>query len=165
MKIAAGIGLVILFFVIIARASITSHFYPSPETILTVALSPSDRLDIYFDQTVALKNIAIPSFDAHSLRPTSPNWKSTTTDPIIQYLKSHNEKVLQITGYFLNTERDIIIGGSDSMGAARAGFIASELMKQGISAPRIVIKEAFSNSETLSTALKFEFFNDGENIP
>jgi len=165
MKIAAGIGLVILFFVFFAQASITAHFSNSSDTISAVPLSPSIQKDVWFNESPVLKNIVIPSFSTQSLAPTSEDWKSTTVDPLVQYLKLHNEKVLEITGYFLAVEKGVAIGGFKNMGAARAGFIASEMMAAGISAPRIILRSSMIEEEKLSTALKFEFFNDGEYIP
>ena len=165
MRIAAGIGLVILFFVFFAQASIRSHVDTEPADAGTMFINSTSNTAILFHEEIVLENITIPAYEINRLAPGSGNWNSKTIEPIVNYLKDNNEKVLLISGGYLEAEKENSIGGFKSMGEARAGFIATQLVKNGISNPRIILRDRIIKSETLNTPLRFEFFNDGENIP
>jgi len=169
MKIKWGIPIclfmILVFLGFFARAEIRQHLEGDEKKEVEKIIFTGGQVDIFFNEIKVISDLPIATYHAMELTPSSANWISKTIDPLVDYLKAHNEKVLIIKGHFLMEEKHLQLGGYKNIGEARAGVLKQELISKGISAPRILIETTQSNTQTLKQILEFECLNDATIIP
>jgi len=169
MKIKWGIPIILMMTLLVlgffARAEIEKGWLSEKLGEEEKMISTVSKVSIFFNEKEVITNLPVPSYYANSIMPVENNWQEKTINPLVSYLMANNEKVLKITGHFLEEESEIQFGGYNNIGEARAGVIKQSLVAAGISAPRILIYFAKDNTETLKQIFNFECLNDSTIIP
>ena len=169
MKIKWGIPICLLLILLIlgffARAEIQQHFSGSKIELEEKTIFTGGQVDVYFDENRVIHSLPISAYSKMAIIPDDVDWQKQTLDPIVEFMKLNNEKVLKITGYFLTDESEVQLGGYENLGMARAGLLKQELIAAGISSPRILINSSAKDTQTLKIIFSFEYSNDSLKIP
>lgn len=159
------LAIALLLLGIFARAEILQVFSDSKDVKQVKLLFKPTIEKLSYDGAVVIDALQLPAFELGSISPSGSKWEEKKLMQLSEYLKLHNEKVVQIDGAYVQDEQSIQIGGYANFGHARAGVLKNILISNGVSSQRILTKGFLTSDPEDTKPFKFLLMNDSPQIP
>lgn len=138
---------------------IKDHCEPKQEIVEPETPERLSNLSLQFGDEPILEGYNQFYFQEGISKPTLDSSNMVFLDAIAEYMIDNEDKKLQITGRFLESEIDITVGLNENLGIARAKEIRRKLIELGIPEFRILIDHSMVDGDTLEEPLVFEILN------
>ena len=112
-------------------------------------------LTLKFQDSLIFENYEQFHFEKGSMETSLTENNITFLDKLANYLNSSEDRQTMITGFFRNSEKNLIQDDFENMGSARAATIRDYLMDRGVSGEKIMVDFNGIDGEDLFEPINF----------
>lgn len=116
---------------------------------------PPKTLGIYYSDTLLHRGYEQFVFTKSSVKAKFTSNNTTFLNRLHQQLSDHQQLEVLITGFYLESEKDLKSASGNDLGMARAQEVREWLLREGISDKRIIINSELAMGKRLIEPLKF----------